>query len=317
LTPPFLRKFMYDIVVIGGGPAGLTAAIYARRNGKTVLVVEKEGFGGQMAASPRVSNYPGFPSVSGAELTDAMLAQALDLGAETELALVTAVRREGNFFCVVTDGGEFMAEAVVLAAGVKHRRLGLPGEEELVGNGLSFCAVCDGAFYENKTVAVIGGGNSALQEALLLADTCREVVVCHRRDFTAERHLQDELFARPNVTAVTGVVVRAFLRGASGALRGLKLAWVRTGEETEIPCDGVFEAVGLVPENEAFAGLACLDEAGYIDAGEDCLTSCPGVFAAGDCRRKSVRQIATAVGDGAAAALAACRWADLHSKSER
>ena len=302
---------MYDIIVIGGGPAGLTAAIYARRNGKTVLVVEKEGFGGQMAASPRVSNYPGFSSVSGAELADAMLAQAVELGAKTELAPVTAMRREGNFF-----RGEFRAKAVVLAAGVKHRRLGLPGEDELIGNGVSFCAVCDGAFYENKIVAVIGGGNSALQEALLLADTCREVVVCHRRDFTAERHLQDELFARPNVTAVTGVVVRDFLRGASGALRGLKLAWVRTDGETEIPCDGVFEAVGLVPENEAFAGLACLDEAGYIDAGEDCLTSCPGVFAAGDCRRKSVRQIATAVGDGAAAALAACRWADLQSKSE-
>jgi len=299
---------MYDILIIGGGPAGLTAAIYARRNGKTVLLIEKEGFGGQMAVSPRVENYPGFASASGAELADAMLTQAMDLGAETELALVTAVRREGDILRVVTDDGEFEAKSVILAAGVKHRRLELPGEDELIGNGVSFCAVCDGAFYEGKTVVVVGGGNSALQEALLLADTCREVVVCHRREFTAEQRLLNELFARPNVTAVTGVAVREFLRGASGALRGLKLAWVRTGEEMEIPCDGVFEAIGLAPENKAFTGLVDLDEDGYIDAGESGETSCPGVFAAGDCRKKTVRQIATAVGDGAASALAACRW---------
>lgn len=299
----------YDIIVIGGGPAGLTAGIYARRNGKSVLILEKEGFGGQMATSPRVENYPGFAFVSGTELADKMLGQAMELGAEVELAQATAIRDEGTKKRVCTDDGDFVARAVVLAAGVRHRRLGLPGEEELVGDGVSFCSVCDGAFYAGRTVAVLGGGNSALQEALLLANTCKEVIVCHRREFTAEQALLDALFERENVTAITGVTASAFLRDEAGALTGIKLAWTLSGEEFELCCDGVFEAVGLVPENGAFSELG-LDADGYILAAEDGKTAVPGVFAAGDCRKKAVRQIATAVGDGAAAALAACRWAD-------
>lgn len=298
---------MYDIIVVGGGPAGLTAAIYARRSNKSVLIIEKAGFGGQMAISPKVENYPAFPSVSGAELADKMLEQALALGAEVELGEVLSIQ-DGDPKLVVTEDEVYQAGAVILAAGVKHRHLGLEGEEELTGNGLSFCAVCDGAFYQGKTVAVIGGGNSALQEALLLAKTCEYVILCHRREFTAEEALQDALFEYPNIAAMNFVRPVAFLRDEAGALKGLRLAWTESGEEFELPCDGVFEAVGLEPENDKFS--VALDEGGYVKAGEDCLTDMPGVFAAGDCRTKSVRQIATAVSDGAVAALAACRYVD-------
>lgn len=298
---------VYDIIVVGGGPAGLTAAIYARRSGKNVLILEKAGFGGQMAISPKVENYPGFPSVSGAELADKMLEQAMALGAEVELSEVLNIL-DGEPKLVVTEDEVYQADAVILAAGVKHRHLGLEGEEELIGSGVSFCAVCDGAFYRGKTVVVVGGGNSALQEALLLAQSCEYVIVCHRREFTAEEALQDALFEYSNIAAMNFVRPVAFLRDEAGALTGLRLAWTESGEEFDLPCDGVFEAVGLEPENEGF--LAELDEAGYVKAGEDCRTDMPGIFAAGDCRTKSVRQIATAVADGAAAALAACRYLD-------
>ena len=298
---------MYDIIIVGGGPAGLTAAIYARRNNKSVLIIEKAGFGGQMAISPKVENYPGFGSVSGAELADKMLAQALALGAEVELAEVMDIR-DGDPKLVVTEDEVYQAGAVILCAGVKHRHLGLEGEEELTGNGVSFCAVCDGAFYQGKTVAVIGGGDSALQEAILLARSCEYVILCHRREFTAQEALQDALFEYPNIAAMNFVRPVAFLRDEQGALKGLRLAWTESGEEFELPCDGVFEAVGLEPENERFE--VALDEAGYVKAGEDCRTDMDGVYAAGDCRTKAVRQIATAVADGAVAALAACRYVD-------
>ncbi len=299
---------MYDIIVIGGGPAGMSAAIYARRSGRSVLVIERAAFGGQMATSPRVENYPGFSSVSGAELADRMLEQAAALGAELELGEATGIE-PGAVKTVHTDDGDFQARAVIVAAGVKHRRLGLPGEEELTGNGVSFCAVCDGAFYAGRTAAVVGGGNSAVQEALLLAQSCEYVVLCHRRELTAERSLLDALEAQENVSVMNYVRPTGFLRAENGALRGLRLAWTESGEEFDLACDGVFEAIGLEPENGAFAP-AGLDAAGYIAAGEDCRTAMDGVFAAGDCRAKTVRQIATAVADGAIAATAACRWLD-------
>lgn len=298
---------MYDIIVVGGGPAGLTAAIYARRSNKSVLIIEKAGFGGQMAISPKVENYPAFPSVSGAELADKMLEQALALGAEVELGEVLHIQ-DGDPKLVVTEDETYQAGAVIVAAGVKHRHLGLEGEEELIGNGVSYCAVCDGAFYQGKTVAVIGGGNSALQEALLLAQSADYVILCHRREFTAEQALQDAMFEYPNIAAMNFVQPRAFLRDERGCLTGLRLAWTQSEEEFDLPCDGVFVAVGLEPENGHFE--VELDEAGYVKAGEDCRTNMDGVFAAGDCRTKSVRQIATAVADGAVAALAACRYVD-------
>lgn len=299
---------MYDIIIIGGGPAGMSAAIYARRSGRSVLLMERAAFGGQMAISPKVENYPGFLSVSGAALADHMLEQATALGAELVLCEATGIE-QGEVKTVHTDDGDYEARAVIIAAGVKHRRLGLAGEEELTGSGVSFCAVCDGAFYAGRTVAVVGGGNSAVQEALLLAQRCAYVVLCHRRELTAERSLLDALEAQANVSVMNYVRPTAFLRDENGALCGLRLAWTESGEELDLACDGVFEAIGLAPENGAFA-LTGLDAAGYIAAGEDGLTAAEGIFAAGDCRTKRVRQIATAVADGAAAATAACRWLD-------
>ena len=300
---------MFDIIVVGGGPAGLTAALYARRNGRDVLVLEKEGFGGQIAFAPRVENYPGVGSVEGAELAERMLTQALDAGAETDIGTVTAIRDRGDHRVVYTEeGDEYETRAVILAAGARHRMLGLPMEEELLGSGLSYCAVCDGSFYAGGAVAVVGGGDSALQEALLLSDICREVVVIHRRDaFRGDAEKQKRLFARDNVRVLTPRVVTAF-RETDGALTGVNLRNVITGEEEELKVDAVFVSVGREPQLEAFRELLPLTEKGYAAVGEDGYTPHPWLFAAGDCRKKEVRQLTTAVGDGAAAALAACRY---------
>ena len=297
----------FDIVVVGGGPAGLTAAIYARRANKTVLVIEKDTLGGQITSSPKVENIPGFPALSGNEFAEKLLDQALAQGAEIDSACVTGVRPEKDGFAVLTDAGERKGRSVILATGSKHRALGLPGEEERIGAGVSFCAVCDGAFYQGAPVAVVGGGNSALQEALLLSDLASSVTVVQDLDFlTGEEALQKQLAARPNVSVVTGARVVGYL--GDGALTGLLVRKTATGEETVVPCEGAFLAIGLLPQNEPFADLIALDERGYAASGEDCKTAVPGLFVAGDCRRKSVRQVVTAAADGAAAALAACAF---------
>ncbi len=302
---------MYDIVIIGGGAAGMTAALYARRNGKSALVIEKGGFGGQITYSPRVQNFPGTLSMSGNEFADKMLEQILAQGADVEAATATEIRDEGAKKTVLTEeGGEFEAKAVVLAAGVKHRMLGLPGETELVGNGISFCAVCDGEYYRGQTVAVAGGGNSALQEATLLADLCKEVILVQDLDdFTGEKKLTEALLQRPNVRAITGTVIDS-INTADGAIQSLTLHNKATGKKSRLDCDGLFVAIGLVPENDAFKNVVPLNEYGYAASGEDCETGTHGVFAAGDCRAKQVRQLTTAVADGAVAALAACRYID-------
>ena len=302
---------IYDIIVVGGGPAGLTAAIYGLRAGKSVLVIEKAGFGGQIAYSPKVENIPGFAEISGAEFADKLTGQAMGLGADVELETVTGLEKQGDVFTVSTeDGATFEGKAVVLAVGVKHRTLGLPGEEELIGGGISFCAVCDGAFYAGQEVAMIGGGNSALQEALLLSEVCTKVtVVQNLADFTGEKKLSDALLEKKNVTAIFNTVVVGYEQ-ENGALTGLRLKNQQTGEESAIRVDGAFLAVGLKPENEIFAGLAQLNDWGYFDSGEDCATKTPGLFVAGDCRSKSIRQVVTAAGDGAIAAMAACRYLD-------
>ena len=300
---------MYDVIVVGGGPAGMTAALYALRNGKTALVIEKNGFGGQITHSPKVENYPGFLQMSGNEFADKMLDQILAQGAQIEFEQVIQVRDEGDHKTVLTEeGSAFEGRTVVLATGVKHRLLGLPGEEGLIGEGISFCAVCDGDFYAGKRVCVAGGGNSALQEALLLADKCAEVTVLQDLpDLTGEQKLQDALRKRPNARVLTRVKILS-LRQENGALTGLSIRKADSGEETVVPCDGLFVAIGLIPQNEAFSGLADLNEYGYFVSDERCMTRTPGVFAAGDCRQKSVRQLATAIADGACAALAACRY---------
>ena len=300
---------MHDIIIVGGGPAGLTAAIYGLRAGKSVLVIEKNGFGGQIAYSPKVENIPGTISISGAEFADKLTEQAMNLGADVELETVIRIEN-GDIKKVYTEEGScYEASAVILAVGVKHRMLGLPGEEELVGNGLSFCAVCDGAFYAGQNVAMIGGGNSALQEALLLSEVCNKVtIVQNLAFFTGEKKLADALAAKDNVEVFFSTVVAEYL-SKNGSLTGLRVR-KETDEEQVLKLDGAFLAVGLAPENDAFAPLAELNDWGYFASGEDCTTQTPGIFVAGDCRSKSIRQVTTAAGDGAVAAMAACRYID-------
>ena len=301
----------YDIVIVGGGPAGLTAAIYGLRAGKTVLVIEKNGFGGQIAFSPKVENIPGTKVISGAEFADHLTDQAMALGADMELEKVVNVEKTADGFTVHTEeGSAFYGKTVILAVGVKHRTLGLPGEEDLIGNGISFCAVCDGAFYAGQEVAMIGGGNSALQEALLLSEVCSKVtVVQNLGGFTGEKKLADALMQKENVTAYFNTVVAGY-ETTDGALTGLKLHNDQTGEEFSIRVDGAFLAVGLMPENDPFAQHADLNNWGYFDSKEDCCTKTEGLFVAGDCRSKYIRQVVTASADGAIAAMAACRYLD-------
>ena len=299
---------MYDIIIIGAGPAGLTAAIYARRSGKTVLVLEKDTFGGQITFSPKLENYPGFETISGNDLAQRMLEQAMALGADVEMDTVTGIEN-GSPKVVIGELARYEGRAVIIAAGARHRRLNLPREEEMIGNGLSFCAVCDGAFYAGGHTAVIGGGNTALQEILLLADTCAKVTVIQNLAFlTGEQKMIDQVLGRKNVE----ILYSSLCVGYEGddALTGLRIRNTETGEERSLSVDGAFLAIGTEPENLAYAALAPLDGQGYIKAGEDCTTPTEGIFAAGDCRTKAYRQVATAVSDGAAAALNACRWLD-------
>ena len=301
---------MHDIIIIGAGPAGLTAAIYARRANKTVLLLEKGAFGGQITFSPKVENYPGFDSLSGTELADHFVEQALGQGADVEIETVTGIRDCGEYKVVSTeDGNDYEARAVIVAAGAKHRHLGLPNEDIHLGEGISFCAVCDGAFYKDKTVALVGGGNSALQEAILLSETCKQVTVVQNLDYlTGEQALQDILAKRDNVQVLLGTVVAAL--PATAPLDRVTLRRVADDTTYDLSVDGLFVAIGLEPENAPFESVVALNERGYVDAGEDCLTRTPGVFVAGDCRSKTVRQVTTATGDGAVAAIAACRYID-------
>ena len=302
---------MYDIIIVGGGPAGLTAAIYALRAGKQVLVIEKNGFGGQIAFSPKVENIPGTKVISGAEFADQLTDQAMSLGADVELETVIRIQAEGAVKQVFTEeGSTYEGKAVILAVGVKHRTLGLPGEEDLIGSGISFCAVCDGAFYAGQDVAMIGGGNSALQEALLLSEVCTHVTIVQNLAFlTGEQKLADALSQKENVSILYSTVVAEYLQ-ENGTLTGLRLRNELTGQTQELSVDGAFLAVGLEPENEPFAEFAQLNDWGYFDSGEDCCTKTPGLFVAGDCRSKRIRQVVTASADGAIAAMAACRYLD-------
>ena len=300
---------MYDLIIIGGGPAGMTAALYALRNGKSVLVLEKHGFGGQITYSPKVENYPGTIQMSGNEFADKLLEQILALGAEVELEKAVAVEEaDGHKLVRTEEGNAFEAMAVVIATGVKHRMLGLPGENELVGNGISFCAVCDGDFFSGQTVCVAGGGNSALQEAILLAEKCKKVIILQDLpELTGEATLQNILRSRANVEIETNRKIVGVQANGDG-LTGVTVQDRVTGAEKTIPCEGLFIAIGLIPENGPFADLADLNSYGYFASGEDCLTRTPGVYVAGDCRSKAIRQLTTACADGAVAALAACRY---------
>ncbi len=296
----------YDIIVAGGGIAGLTAAVYGKRAGKSVLVIEKEAFGGQITASPLVENYPALGPVSGTELADRLLQGAMDAGADIELDEIVSADLGGETKKVKTAfGGEFESGAFIIATGSKHRHLGFPGEEEYSGNGISFCAVCDGAFYKGQDVAVAGGGNTALQEAVYLSEICKSVTLIHRRDsFRGEEKLVGALKSRGNVRFVMGAnIVRAF---GEKSLEGIEIS--AGGVNESLPVKALFVAVGRDPDLNIFAPFLSRSEDGYALSGEDCKTGLPGVFVAGDCRKKAVYQLTTAASDGAVAALAAVSY---------
>ena len=299
---------MYDIIIVGAGPAGLTAAIYGRRAGKSVLVLEKDTFGGQITFSPKLENYPGFEAISGNELAQKMLEQALALGAQIDMDTVLEVK-DGEVKEVIGENSTYMGRSVIIAAGAKHRRLGLDREEEFIGNGISFCAVCDGAFYAGQHVALIGGGNTALQEAILLSETCSHVTVVQNLAFlTGEARLVQALKERKNISYLYNTVVAAY--EGDQELKAVRLKNTETGEETRLEIDGLFLAVGTEPENEPYKAVTEQNDYGYIVSDESCRTGREGIYVAGDCRTKTYRQVATAIADGATAALNACRYLD-------
>ncbi len=304
---------MYDVVIIGAGPSGLAAALYLLRFDKSVLLLEKGAFGGQITYSPLIENYPGIAAASGNEIAEKLVDQVLSLGAEAEVGRAVGLKPKGRGWEVLTEeGAVYEGGAVILALGAKHRTLGLAGEEAYIGNGLSFCAVCDGAFYKGKDVVVIGGGNSAKQEALFLSGLCRRVTMVQNLSvLTGEPRLTAKVLATPNISVLYDSAVTAYTGDTQ--LRGVTVRNTLTGESQTLATDGVFVAIGLEPDCKDFASFLTLDEAGYVASGEDCTTKTPGLFVAGDCRAKAVRQITTAVADGAVAALAAASYLDAQN----
>lgn len=297
---------MTDIIVIGGGPSGMTAALYALRSNKSVLILEKENFGGQIANSPRVENYPSIKEISGLDLSDRMFAQIMDLGAQFELEDVLKIEKEADKFVVTTNYRSYESRAVIIANGVKHRLMNLPNEENLIGNGVSFCAVCDGPMYKGKEVYLIGDANTALQYALLLSNYCTKVYMFTLFDrFFGDQILIDRLLAKENIIVKHNMNLVQYV--GETKLDGLVFEDTKTKEKTEYRTDNVFVAIGQVPQNEKFSNLVELDK-GYIVTDETMCTKTPGVFACGDTRKKETRQVVTACNDGAIAALSAVKY---------
>ena len=298
---------MTDVAIIGAGTAGLTAAVYARRAGSSVTIFEGEAPGGQIINTPEIDNFPGMPGVSGYEYANKLYEQAQSFGAEFVFDKVKKV--EGSLeegFVLTTEYGTVCeAKTIIIASGVKRREMGLAGEQEYSGRGISYCATCDGAFFKGKTVAVFGGGNTAVEDAIYLSGICKKVYIIHRRNqFRADAALVDELLEKDNVETKLSFTVSAI--HGDDKLTGVTLTSV-DGHDEELATDALFVAIGLIPENGVFLQLVDLDDAGYVIADETCETSTPGVFAAGDCRTKEVRQLVTAAADGAVAAVAASR----------
>lgn len=295
-------KKVYDMIIVGGGPGGYTAALYGARAGLNVLVIEKLSAGGQMALSPMIDNYPGFEDgIDGFSLGEKMLAGAQRFGAESLLAEVTELQLDAPVKIVRTTEGDFEAPVVIIATGADPKNLGLPGEQNLVGRGISHCAACDGMFYKGKTVVVVGGGNTAAADALQLSRICEKVIIVHRRDtLRATKVYHQPLLNAPNVEFLWNSTVSELLQ--NGRLTGVKVQNLITGEEKEISADGLFVSIGRKPNSSLVQDQLELDGAGYIVADESTATSLPGVFAVGDVRTKNVRQIVTAAADGAVAA---------------
>ena len=296
---------IYDLAILGAGPAGICAAIYATRGKMNTLWLEKKFVqGGQIVDTYEVDNYPGLPGITGLDLGETMVKHAEKLGIKPKREPVLSIEDEGEVKVIRTKKNQYRARAVILACGAAHRQLGIPGEEELSGMGVSYCATCDGAFFQGGTVAVVGGGNVAVEDAILLSRTCKKVYLVHRRDeLRADKVLQDKLFKCANVEMVWDSVPTVI--EGTDKVEDIKVHNVKTDEGKTIAVDGVFIAVGILPNTEKFKGLVDLDESGYIIAGEDGVTSTPGIFAAGDIRTKNLRQVVTAVADGANAVISA------------
>ena len=297
---------MYDILIIGAGPDGLTAAIYARRASKSVLILEAKSYGGQIINTPEIENYPVAPHISGFDFATKIYEQATALGAEVVYEKAVEIIDNGSEKEVRTENNSYKAKAIIIATGSENRKLGVDGEDQLVGRGISYCATCDGAFYRKKNVAVVGGGNTALEDALYLADIAEKVYLIHRRDeFRGEDANVNALKARVNVEFVLNSQVIKL--NAQKRLESIDVQ-NKNGEVRNIEVNGLFVAVGRIPENQNFAKVVNLDNAGYVIAGEDCLTNAKGIFVAGDNRVKNVRQLVTATADGAVAVSEAVKY---------
>ena len=299
---------IYDLAILGAGPAGICAAIYATRAKLNTIWLDKKFVqGGQIVDTYEVDNYPGLPGITGLDLGEAMAGHAAKLGMKPQRETVRSIEAEQGIKVIRTKKNEYRARAVIIACGATHRHLGIPGEEELSGMGVSYCATCDAAFFQDRTVVVVGGGNVAVEDAILLSRTCKKVYLVHRRDeLRAEKILQESFFACKNVELIWDSIPLSI--EGTDKVEALKIQNKKTQEESFIETDGVFIAVGIVPGTEKFKDLVKLDEAGYIVAGEDGITSEPGIFAAGDIRTKNLRQVVTAVADGANAVVSAQRY---------
>lgn len=297
---------MHDIIIIGGGPSGMTAALYALRANKSVLILEKENFGGQIANSPKVENYPTIKEISGSDLSDRMFTQIMDMGAEFELEDVKNIQKKGEIFEISTNYNTHECRAVIIANGVKHRTLGLPKEEELIGKGVYYCAVCDGPMYKGKEVYLIGDANTALQYAVLLSGYCPKVhMFCLFDHFFGDPVLQDRVRARENVEVTFNMNLVEYK--GEDHLEGLVFENTQTHEKFEFKTDNVFVSVGQIPDNEKFKDVVDLEK-GFIITDEDMNTKTPGVFACGDTRKKAIKQVVTACNDGAIAAMSAVKY---------
>lgn len=295
---------MVDVLIVGGGMAGMTSALYARRNNKSVLIIEKEAFGGQIAQSPKVENFPTIPSISGLELSEKLFSQISDQGVDFEVDEVKSISKKDGIFTLTCEYGTYSGKSVIIACGVKHKTLSIEGIDKFLGKGVHYCAVCDGPFYKDKEVVLVGDGNTALQYALLLSDYCSKVTVCTMFDrFFGDQNHVLALNKRDNVEVIHDIVSV----GVEGeeCLTAVEFKHMKSGESIVIPTNALFVAIGQVPDNTPFASLCDLDKKGYIISDEGCRTKTDGLFVAGDCRTKSIRQLTTAASDGAVSALSA------------
>ncbi len=298
---------MYDVLIVGAGTAGMTAGIYVQRAGKKALVLDEKGYGGQIVNTATVENYPGFVNISGTEFTERIHEQAVELGVDFKVEKVKNAKKKGEVFVVSTGDSQYEVKSVIIATGVKNRELGIPGEEKFKGSGVSFCATCDGNFFKGRDIAIIGGGNTALEDAEVMSGIANKVYLVHRRDeFRGDKLTVKRLSVKDNVEFVLNSKPVEITGGF--AVDGLKVENTEDGSQKTLKVDGIFVAVGQTPDNKAFEGLVKLDSAGYVDAGEDCVTSAEGIFVAGDCRTKKVRQLTTAASDGSVAAAGAVEY---------